>query len=222
MRSTEPNARGITVFCGSSPGDDPMYERAAEQVGVAIAKAGLRLVYGRGTKGLMGVVSSACLEAGGHVHSIIPVAFLAAEAPPGSIPTNPRFLETKTRSMHERKQIMASECDAFIGLPGGFGTLEECAEASTWTQLGIPVMLLNVNDFYSPLRSFIQGAISAKFIAKVHEAFMIFVDRPPDADDSFDWGEAALKSIRDWEAAGMGGGQAYSLEWPEDKLAELL
>ncbi|SCZ90477.1 BZ3500_MvSof-1268-A1-R1_Chr1-3g02014 [Microbotryum saponariae] len=222
MGSIEPTARGITVFCGSSSGDDPMYERAAKEVGVAIAKAGLRLIYGGGTKGLMGAVSTACLEAGGQVHGIIPVAFLAAEAPPGSIPTNPRFKETNTASMHERKQIMASECDAFIGLPGGFGTLEECAEASTWTQLGIPVMLLNVNDFYSPLRSFIQGAVSSKFIAEVNKAFMIFVDRPTDADEAFNWGDAALTSIREWEAAGMGGGQAYSLEWPEQKRAELL
>ncbi|KAK4057710.1 hypothetical protein OIO90_001358 [Microbotryomycetes sp. JL221] len=213
---------GVTVFCGSSSGTDPDYTRAAQQLGTSLARHSRTLVYGGGTKGLMGATAQAALDAGGDVHGIMPTAFLPNEGS-GANETSlsqGRNKHTSVNSMHERKQLMAQSSNAFVGLPGGYGTFEEVFEAVTWTQLGIqskPVILLNVKDFYTPLRYFVNSAISAGFIAECNRAFMIFVDEDKD-DSEFDWGVAALKAIKEWRDKGMGGGKAFSLEWPEDKL----
>jgi uncharacterized protein (TIGR00730 family) len=139
----------VCVYCGSSCGSDPAHEAAATRLGQLIAEAGLRLVYGGGSVGLMGSVANAALESGGKVTGIIP-----------------RFLEKRevmldtledlviTEDMHERKHLMFERADAFIALPGGIGTLEEAVEMMTWAQLGQhrkPVALANINGFWSPL-----------------------------------------------------------------------
>ncbi|WP_297582165.1 TIGR00730 family Rossman fold protein [Roseibium sp.] len=139
----------VCVYCGSSFGSDPSHEASATRLGQLIAEAGLRLVYGGGSVGLMGTVANAALESGGDVTGIIP-----------------RFLEKRevmldtledliiTKDMHERKHLMFQKSDAFIALPGGIGTLEEAVEMMTWAQLGQhkkPVLLANINGFWSPL-----------------------------------------------------------------------
>ncbi|PVB63360.1 TIGR00730 family Rossman fold protein [Labrenzia sp. 011] len=139
----------VCVYCGSSFGSDPSHEAAATRLGQLIAEAGLRLVYGGGSVGLMGTVANSALESGGTVTGIIP-----------------RFLEKRevmldsledlivTKDMHERKHLMFQKSDAFIALPGGIGTLEEAVEMMTWAQLGQhrkPVALANINGFWSPL-----------------------------------------------------------------------
>lgn len=139
----------VCVYCGSSFGSDQSHEAAATRLGQLIAEAGLRLVYGGGSVGLMGTVANAALEAGGKVTGIIPQFLEKREV----------MLETLedlvvTKDMHERKHLMFQRSDAFIALPGGIGTLEEAVEMMTWAQLGQhrkPVALANINGFWSPL-----------------------------------------------------------------------
>ncbi|GAA5918977.1 hypothetical protein JCM5296_004166 [Sporobolomyces johnsonii] len=211
----------IAVFCGASPGNDPVYIQAAESVARAIAQAGKTLVYGGGTKGLMGKVASSALEHGGRVHGVIPSAFLSAEAPDRGNAVKPNEIETVVKTMHERKKLMSDLSGAFIGLPGGYGTLEEVAEMTTWSQLAIiskPVVLLNINGFYTPLRNFIEGAISAGFIPPKNRNFLVFLDPSPSPE--FDWGRAALDKIREWKAMGSGGAEPFSFEWEEGRPRE--
>ncbi|BGP31684.1 hypothetical protein JCM10296v2_003458 [Rhodotorula toruloides] len=229
--------QAITVFCGSSPGKDHIYGEAADQLARALARRGVTLIFGSGggTKGLMGRVSSKALDEGGKVHGIIPAAFLSAEAPDRANSTQPNEQGTVVGSMHERKKLSEAECPfsiqfsrsppysaladlsyAFIGLPGGYGTLEEVAEMTTWSQIGVhpkPVVLLNINGFYSSLREFINHAVSSGFIAESNRNLLVFVDQP----ESGDWGEAALQAIDEWQAKGAGGAVANSFEWSEDR-----
>ncbi|GAA5978403.1 hypothetical protein JCM11641_004679 [Rhodosporidiobolus odoratus] len=244
--SATPTATGITVFCGSSPGNSPLYTQAAQQVAAAIARERqggepVELIYGGGTHGVMGIVREAGLRAGGQVRGIIPAAFLSAEAPEGRI-MEEHEIEDVVGSMHERKKRMADLSQAFIGLPGGYGTAEEVFEMTTWSQIGVhlkPVILLNVNNFYSPLREFINNAISCGFISEANRNFLTFVDGPPAApsevatinsshtptaidaartdEKDFDWGVAALQAIRDWQKEGSGGATPYSFEWSEEQ-----
>ncbi|KAK4705957.1 cytokinin riboside 5'-monophosphate phosphoribohydrolase, partial [Phenoliferia sp. Uapishka_3] len=175
---------------------------------------------GGGMSGIMGKVALSVLDNGGRVHGVIPRAFLASEIPDAKyLPVSPeeedadhRYIQSAVGSMHERKGIMAELCRGFLALPGGYGTLEEVAEMTTWTQLGIPVILLNVLGFFTPLRDFVEKAISSGFVAEQNRAFLIFVDAPTDSS-GFDWGTAALKAVADWEAKGLGGGIPHSLEW---------
>ncbi|GAA6063473.1 hypothetical protein JCM10212_006335 [Sporobolomyces blumeae] len=226
---------GITVFCGSSPGTDPVFLETADSLARAIARSGQTLVYGGGTKGLMGQVARSALENGGKVHGIIPTAFMAAEAPDRSSTLHPRETETLVPSMHARKRMMADLSRAFVGLPGGYGTLEEVMEMTTWSQLGIhqkPVILLNVNNFYSPLRDFIGGAIRSGFISPSNRNFLIFLDPPSSSSPTqtnsaspssskeesttpFDWGQATLDRIEEWikHPAGSGGATSFALDW---------
>lgn len=141
--------KSVCVYCGSSFGSDQNHEAAATRLGQIIAEAGLRLVYGGGSVGLMGTVAAAALEAGGKVTGIIPHFLEKREV----------MLDTLedlivTRDMHERKHLMFERSDAFVALPGGIGTLEEAVEMMTWAQLGQhrkPVLLANINGFWSPL-----------------------------------------------------------------------
>ena len=141
--------RSICVFCGASPGAQPVYRQAAENLGRHLAEQGLRLIYGGGAVGLMGVVADAALAAGGEVIGIIPQSLERAEiGHPGL--TRLEVVD----GMHARKARMAELSDAFIALPGGLGTLEELFEVWTWGQLGYhckPLGLLDVGGFYSKL-----------------------------------------------------------------------
>jgi uncharacterized protein (TIGR00730 family) len=156
----------VTVFCGSSPGFDPVYVEAARAVGTAIGRSGMALVYGGGHVGLMGTVADAALAAGAEVTGIIPRALQAREAVNEDL-TELILVDT----MHERKMLMADRADAFLALPGGPGTLEELTEQWTWAQLGIhdkPVGLLNVAGYFDPLLAFVANMRDRGFTPPLH------------------------------------------------------
>jgi len=165
----------ICVFCGSSVGSRPTYAAATRELGRTLAARGLGIVFGGGKVGLMGVLADAALAVGGEVIGVIPEALVAREIAHTGL--------TKlhvVRSMHERKTLMADLADAFIALPGGYGTLEEFLEAVTWTQLGIhkkPCGLLNVNGYYDALLALLDRAVADGFI---REANRILVLDAPD------------------------------------------
>ncbi|KAM0752730.1 hypothetical protein T439DRAFT_378519 [Meredithblackwellia eburnea MCA 4105] len=228
--STSTQLKALAVFCGSSFGNDPLFKHVANQVGKALANHNITLVYGGGTSGLMGTVAQAALDNGGTVHGVIPTAFLNSPRPlhpssnvqrtiqpvhPDNAVDGDRNIQSPVESMHERKKKMADISNGFIALPGGYGTLEEIAEMTTWTQLGIhkkPVILLNVLSFYTPLEAFVSQAISSQFILPQNQSFMTFISPPAGVrDDEFDWGAAALDAVRDWRDRDAG--VAFSLEW---------
>jgi uncharacterized protein (TIGR00730 family) len=146
---TERPVRTICVYCGSSPGAEPLFARLAEDLGRLMAEAGVGLVYGGGDVGLMGTVARAVLRHGGHVTGIIPDFLRRRE----------NMLDEAQETivvpdMHTRKQAMFERADAFVALPGGIGTLEELVEQMTWAQLGRhskPILLLNAAGFWKPL-----------------------------------------------------------------------
>jgi len=152
----------ICVFCGSSVGARPAYRLAAERLGGLLAARGIGLVYGGGGIGLMGVIADAVLAAGGEAIGVIPEGLQRREVGHSGL-TRLHVVE----SMHQRKAMMADLSDAFIALPGGFGTLEELAEIVTWSQLGIqvkPCGLLNIEGYWDGLLAFLDHAIAERFI----------------------------------------------------------
>ncbi|MEM9564873.1 MAG: TIGR00730 family Rossman fold protein [Actinomycetota bacterium] len=156
---TEPAPlRSVCVYCASSTGTDPALAEAAVALGHLVADQGLELVYGGGSVGLMGLVADAVLERGGEVTGIIPLALMPREVAHEGVT---RLIDVE--SMHARKARMIELSDAFIALPGGYGTLEELAEVLTWAQLGIHakgIGLLNVGGFYDGLLAFFDRAIA--------------------------------------------------------------
>ena len=170
--------QSIGVFCGSNAGSGTAYAEAARKLARAIAGRGLRLVYGGGSIGLMGVLGEAALAAGGHVIGVTPRRLLEKEVVLRNL-TELRVVET----MLERKALMAELSDAFIALPGGLGTLDELFEMLTWTQLGIhrkPSALLDVDDYYGRLAAFLDHAVAQRFITPQHRA-MLIVERDAEA-----------------------------------------
>ncbi|MDB6121400.1 MAG: yvdD [Pedosphaera sp.] len=167
----------ICVYCGSNSGANPAYETVAEQMGTVLAKRGIELVYGGGRVGLMGTVANATLAAGGNVIGIIPESLMAKEVAHQGL----KDLRV-VASMHERKAMMVDLADAFIAMPGGFGTLEEFCEVLTWAQLGLhrkPHGLLNVEGFYDGFLTFLDHAVTEKFIRSVHRELVI-TDKDPE------------------------------------------
>lgn len=157
-------------------GARPGYAQAAHEMGVALARAGLGLVYGGGNVGLMGVIADAVLAQGVQVVGVIPQGLVDKEVAHAGL-TELRIVH----SMHERKAMMAELADAFIALPGGYGTMEEFCEIVTWAQLGLhrkPCGLLNVEGFYDPLLAQIDRAVQAGFIRKQHRAFILVGEKP--------------------------------------------
>ncbi|GFY86234.1 putative lysine decarboxylase family protein [Actinidia rufa] len=152
----------VCVFCGSSPGKKPSYQIAAIQLANELVERSIDLVYGGGSIGLMGLVSQAVYEGGRHVLGVIPKTLMPREI------TGEGVGEVRAVcGMHQRKAEMARQADAFIALPGGYGTLEELLEVITWAQLGIhdkPVGLLNVDGYYNSLLTFIDKAVDEGFI----------------------------------------------------------
>ena len=158
--------KSICVFCGSSFGSRPIYLETAQNVGRILAERGIQLVYGGGCVGLMGAMADTALQHGGRVIGVIPESLVAKEVAHKGLP-DLRVVE----SMHERKALMAELSDAFIALPGGFGTYEEFCEVLTWGQLGLhrkPFGLLNVAGFYDPLLALFDHAVAEEFIRPVH------------------------------------------------------
>lgn len=154
--------KSICVFCGSRDGSDPAFTDAAKETGLALAMAGIRLVYGGGKVGLMGTVADAALAAGGEVTGVIPDFLLALERGHGSLT---ELIEVD--SMHTRKRVMAERSEGFIALPGGLGTLDELCEILTWAQLGLhrhPVGLLNVQGYFDPFIAFVEDMVEKGFL----------------------------------------------------------
>jgi uncharacterized protein (TIGR00730 family) len=152
----------LCIFCGSSTGSRPEYRAAAQQVAIQLARRGLGMVFGGGCVGLMGIAADTALAHGAHVIGVIPSAMVARELAHRGLPDL-----RVVASMHERKALMASLSDAFMALPGGFGTFEELCEVVTWTQLGLHRKrcgLLNVAGFYDPLVALFDKAVADGFI----------------------------------------------------------
>jgi uncharacterized protein (TIGR00730 family) len=161
----------LCVFCGSSEGRDPRYREAARLVGRALAERGLVLVYGGGGIGLMRVVADAVLDQGGVVIGVIPHGLAAREVAHRGV-TEMRVVP----SMHARKALMADLADAFLVLPGGFGTFEELFESITWAQLGIhrkPLALLNVAGYFDHLVAFVDHAVAEGFVPAAGRRLML-------------------------------------------------
>lgn len=171
----------ICVYCGSQDGRNATYRRAANTLGTAMAGQGIGLVYGGGTRGVMGAVADAVLQAGGKVTGIIPEFLIDKEATRQALSRLDELVVT--RDMHERKHLMFERSDAFVALPGGIGTLEELIEILTWAQLGRhskPIILANIDDFWKPLESLLSHMTSEGFIHTAHLIKPIVVDDAAD------------------------------------------
>jgi uncharacterized protein (TIGR00730 family) len=176
----------ICVFCGSSQGSRPEYRAAAEEMGAELVRRNIGLVYGGGNVGLMGAIADAVLEAGGEAVGVIPEHIMSREIGHKGL--------TKlhiVHSMHERKALMADLSDAFVALPGGFGTLEEFCEVLTWSQLGLhakPCGVLNVGGYYTPLLAMFDLAVEERFLKPENRALVL-------ARDS---AAALLQALEEW------------------------
>ncbi|TVU45535.1 hypothetical protein EJB05_05024 [Eragrostis curvula] len=166
--------RTVCVFCGSRPGNRPSFSAAALDLGKQMVERQLDLVYGGGSGGLMGQVSKAVYDGGRHVLGVIPSALLPEEV------SGETLGEVKVvRDMHERKAEMAKHADAFIALPGGYGTMEELLEIIAWAQLGIhnkPVGLLNVDGYYNSLLSLFDKGVEEGFIDAAARDIFVLAD----------------------------------------------
>lgn len=177
----------LCVFCGSSAGNDPVYMEQATRLGEDLAKAGIGLVYGGASVGLMGAVADAALAHGGEVIGVIPHALKQKEIAHQGL-QDLRVVD----SMHERKALMAELSDGFIAMPGGVGTLEELFEVWTWAQLGYhdkPCALFNVNGFYDGLSAFLAHVVNQAFLREEHRNMVIVQNSV----------EALLQSIQTYE-----------------------
>ena len=167
----------LCVFCGSSPGNKPEYLAAAQQLGTALAKAGIGLVYGGAQVGLMGAVADAALAAGGDVIGVIPRHLVERELAHEGLTTL-----HEVGSMHERKAMMADLSDGFIALPGGVGTFEELFEVWTWGQLGHhqkPCALFNAAGYYDQLIAFLDHALTEGFMRQPYRDMLIVENQVP-------------------------------------------
>jgi uncharacterized protein (TIGR00730 family) len=161
----------VCVFCGSNAGKTREYGAAAQELAGVLARLGLGLVYGGGNVGLMGILADSMLRAGGEVIGVIPQALVAREVAHHGV-TELRVVDT----MHQRKAMMNELADAFIALPGGFGTLEEFFEILTWSQLGIhgkPSGLLNVSGYYDHLLAMLDHAVAERFLRPAYRELVI-------------------------------------------------
>lgn len=166
----------VCVFCGSNAGTRPAYVEAAQELGHVLIERGIDLVYGGGHVGLMGALADACLAQGGRVTGVMPKALVEKEIAHRGL-TDLRVVA----SMHERKALMADLADAFIALPGGYGTWEEFCEVLTWSQLGLhrkACALLNVNGYYDPLLAMADRAQEEGFLRDVHRN-LVLTDTDP-------------------------------------------
>ncbi len=173
--------RSICVFCGSRFGSEPAFTTAARALGTELAERGKTLVYGGAKVGLMGVLADAALEAGGHVVGILPNALVSKEI------AHDGLAELHlTSSMHERKERMIEMSDAFVSLPGGFGTYDELFEVLTLAQIGLhdkPSAFLNVNGYFDGLLDVLKFTIASEFAAPEHEGLYV---AEPDAKSVLD------------------------------------
>ena len=174
----------ICVFCGSSAGSQPEYRACAEELGAELARREIGLVYGGGNVGLMGAIADAVLHAGGEAIGVIPEHLMTREIGHKQL--------TKlhvVHSMHERKAMMADLSDAFIALPGGFGTFEEFFEVLTWSQLGLhlkPCGIINVLDYYTPLLAMLDHAVEQRFLKTQNRTLVLSRNTPKELLEAFE------------------------------------
>jgi hypothetical protein len=170
MTSSRKPFRRVAVYCGSADGSNPAYLAEARALGAAIAAAGLGLVYGGANIGLMGAVADAALAGGAQAIGVLPEVLVEREIAHDGLT---QFELTPT--MHERKARMVELADAFLVLPGGYGTLEELLEVVTWAQLGLhtkPVIAINTAGYWDGLLSFLDSAVAAGFIKPKNRALL--------------------------------------------------
>ncbi|MER9626741.1 MULTISPECIES: TIGR00730 family Rossman fold protein [unclassified Mesorhizobium] len=171
--------RSVCVYCGSSPGRDETYIKAGHLLGRSIAKSGLRLIYGGGTKGIMGAVAEGALKAGGKVTGIIPRFLINREATETALNRLDELVITD--NMHQRKHRMFEKSDAFVALPGGIGTVEEIVEIMTWAQLGHhrkPIVFGNVGGFWDPMLALLDHMAAEGFIHTAQRVKPLVVEDP--------------------------------------------
>ena len=172
----------LCVYCGSSIGNSNVYTKAARQLANAMIERNIDLVYGGANLGLMKIIADTILEGGGHVTGVIPE--LLAEERAHSDLSELHVVG----SMHERKTKMFELSDAFVALPGGYGTIEEITEQLTWAQLGLhayPCGMLNVNGYYDQFLQFLDNAAKNGFIAPPHRNMLIVAQTPNDLFEQF-------------------------------------
>lgn len=184
----------VCVYCGSSPGKSPRYREAARTLGHEMVARGLDLVYGGASVGVMGAVADAVLERGGAVTGVIPYSLSTKEVAHGGLDEL-----IVVGSMHERKAKMAELADAFVALPGGWGTCEEIFEMLTWAQLGFhekPCGLLNAAGYYDPMFVFLEHAMEQGFVREQYRPMMIMEEDPARLLDRFESYQAPR--VRKW------------------------
>jgi len=167
-------ALSFCIYCGSSLGSDPLYERMTRLAVRELLDDGHRIVYGGGRIGLMGVVADEALKLGGSITGVMPASLVEKELLQEGL-TEVHIVS----SMHERKLKMSELADAFLALPGGAGTLDELFEQWTWSQLGMhskPCGVLNINGYFQPLRAMIAAMVEAGFLSERHRQSLIFGD----------------------------------------------
>lgn len=166
--------RSLCVYCGSRTGQDPGFTALAEALGQILGEEGIRLVYGGGSVGLMGVLARSVLAHGGAVTGIIPEHLDHVEI------TQRGLTELLVvRSMHERKRLMFDRADAFVSLPGSIGTLDETIEVITWKQLRLhdkPILLVNADGYWDPFQALIRHVIAAGFASEATRDLYTLVD----------------------------------------------
>jgi len=188
--------KAVCVYCGSSDDVHPDYLDAAYQMGITLAKRGLRLIYGGGKTGLMGRVADGALAGGGEAIGVIVTSM---NTPSLAHPGLTRLDVTET--IHERKALMYELSDGYIALPGGFGTLDELFETLTWAQIGEhnkPVGLLNVRDYYNTLLVFIEYAEKEKFIFPEHRQSLVCASNPDELLDTFEKHVYPVEAVKRW------------------------
>jgi uncharacterized protein (TIGR00730 family) len=186
----------VCVFCGASSGRAPAYVAAARSFGDAVARRGLGLVFGGGRVGLMGAVADAALAAGGEVIGVIPQSLVDRELAHEGV-TRLEVVD----SLHERKARMAELADAFVALPGGFGTLDELLEQLTWSQLGLhasPIGLLDVEGYWRPLIALARHATEEGFVRESDLAAIAVADDATSLLDRLDRMRGAPRPRAKW------------------------
>jgi len=178
------NFRNICVYCGSSARVDDLFKNAIRELGKLLAESGKRVVYGGGHVGLMGLLADSALAHGGEVTGIIPEHIADKELAHEGL-TDLHVVKT----MHERKQMMVDQSDAFIIMPGGLGTMDEFFEIFTWWQLGLhdkPVIIVNVAGYWSPLIALIDNIVTCKFARAEDRAHLCVIDDVAEVIDALD------------------------------------
>jgi len=181
--SNPASLRSVGVYMGSSRGNRPVYAQAARALGSAIAKAQLTLVYGGGSVGLMGITADAALAGGGEVLGVITEQLKTMEVEHRGLSEL-----AVVPGMHERKALMAERADAFVALPGGFGTMDEFFEIITWAQLRIhskPCGLLNIDGYFDSLLAFIEHSVHEEFVHGDHHNNLVVATTPAELLDGF-------------------------------------